>query len=88
MTKTTSILELDGERLSVLTLGEPPVDLVWLHGGGRSTKERSVPMAEKLLALDISSVTFDHSGHGESTGSLSESSLTRRERQAQAIVDQ
>ncbi|MBI4032871.1 alpha/beta fold hydrolase [Candidatus Berkelbacteria bacterium] len=85
MTKST--LQADGETLSVLTLGELPVDLIWLHGGGKSTKERSVPMAEKLLARGVSSVTFDHSGHGESTGQLSASSLQRRDIQARGIIE-
>lgn len=82
-----SNLRADGETLSLLTFGEPPVDLIWLHGGGKSTKERSVPMAEQLLERGVSSVTFDFSGHGESTGMLSESSLSRRDRQARAIID-
>jgi uncharacterized protein len=54
-------------------------ELLFLHGAGNSTKDRSLPIAVKLASdYGISSFAFDFSGHGESTGNLQESSLKKR----------
>lgn len=51
---------------------------LFLHGAGTSHKERVLPLADLLLARGVSSLVFDFSGHGESTGEMSQSSLKKR----------
>lgn len=62
--------------------------LLFLHGAGQSTKERALPLAERLVKnFGISSFLFDFSGHGKSTGELSESSLSKRVEEASSAID-
>lgn len=49
-----------------------------LHGAGPATKERVKYLAPLFLEKGFSMLAFDFSGHGESTGSLNESSLQKR----------
>lgn len=75
------------EKLSGQTVFNPAGDkpqLLFLHGAGQATKERALPIAERLAELSISSFGFDFSGHGESTGQLSQSSLKKRTDEALA----
>lgn len=61
--------------------------LLFLHGAGRASKERSLPLALQLAEdYGISSFTFDFSGHGASTGSLSSSSLKKRVEEASVAL--
>ncbi|MFE9849644.1 alpha/beta fold hydrolase [Streptomyces sp. NPDC005576] len=78
----------DGERLSGVYGGEPSgVTAVVLHGAGTSSMERLRPLVQDFVAHGCRGVAFDFSGHGESTGRLSESSLRRRFEQAVAVID-
>ncbi len=83
---------VDGERLSGLCggaeRGEPTrATAVLLHGAGKGTKERLVPLLEEFAAHGCRALTFDFSGHGESTGVLRELSLRRRFDQAVSVID-
>lgn len=63
------------------------VSTLFLHGAGKATKERALPIATRLASeFGISSMLFDFSGHGESTGELTESSLRRRVNEATDAV--
>jgi uncharacterized protein len=55
---------------------QPTILLV--HGAGGSNSSRFAPLAEYLAHHGHTSLCFDHSGHGESTGQLANSSLTKR----------
>jgi pimeloyl-ACP methyl ester carboxylesterase/aminoglycoside phosphotransferase (APT) family kinase protein len=60
---------------------------VVLHGAGRSSKERLLPLLGEFTAHGCHALALDFSGHGESTGALGELSLRRRFEQAVAVVD-
>ncbi|MFE6805121.1 alpha/beta fold hydrolase [Streptomyces sp. NPDC057681] len=78
----------DGERLSGVYGGDPAgVTAVVLHGAGTSSTERLLPLVREFVAHSCRGVAFDFSGHGESTGKLSELSLRRRFEQAVAVID-
>jgi aminoglycoside phosphotransferase (APT) family kinase protein/dienelactone hydrolase len=78
----------DGERLSGVYGGDPSgVTAVVLHGAGDSSTERLLPLVREFVAHGCRGVALDFSGHGESTGKLSESSLRRRFEQAVAAID-
>ncbi|MFE3249348.1 alpha/beta fold hydrolase [Streptomyces sp. NPDC059209] len=78
----------DGERLSGVSGGDPSgVTAVVLHGAGTSSTERLIPLVREFAAHGCRGIAFDFSGHGESTGELSESSLRRRFEQAVAVID-
>ncbi|WP_432116825.1 alpha/beta fold hydrolase [Streptomyces sp. bgisy032] len=92
--------EADGERLSGLYGGPGPgvyggpgpggtaaATAVLLHGAGSGGKERLVPLLEEFAAHGCHALAFDFSGHGESTGLLSELSLRRRLGQAVSVID-
>ncbi|MFJ5994250.1 alpha/beta fold hydrolase [Streptomyces sp. NPDC092370] len=81
---------IGGERLSGLSTGageraRPTV--VLLHGAGRGSKERLVPLLTEFAAHGCHALAFDFSGHGESTGLLRELSLRRRFEQAVSVID-
>ncbi len=77
-----------GERLSGVYGGDPSgVTAVVLHGAGTSSTERLLPLAREFVAHGCRGIAFDFSGHGGSTGRLSESSLRRRFEQAVAVID-
>lgn len=62
---------------------------VFLHGGGDySIKERIYDFAEPILKKKINILTFDFSGHGESTGQIKESSLKKRVMEAKEVINQ
>jgi pimeloyl-ACP methyl ester carboxylesterase len=62
--------------------------LLFLHGAGKATKERGQPLAQYLAEKkNISSLLFDFSGHGESTGTLAESSLEKRLFEASTVIE-
>ncbi|MEU3886897.1 alpha/beta fold hydrolase [Streptomyces sp. NPDC029041] len=79
-----------GERLEGLSTGDGAqarAAVVLLHGAGNGSKERLVPWLAEFAAHGCHAVAFDFSGHGESTGLLSELSLRRRFEQAVSVVD-
>lgn len=59
---------------------------LFMHGAGKATKERMKFLAHRLAEVGISSLGFDFSGHGESTGNLKESSLKKRTKEAQSAL--
>jgi pimeloyl-ACP methyl ester carboxylesterase len=69
-------------------LSEQPADFIHFHGAGKSTKERARPLLESLSEVVPSIVTFDFSGHGESTGDLKHSSLHKRVLEARVAIEQ
>lgn len=83
--------DFDGERLSGVYGGDPGGDpgaatVVLLHGAGNGSKERLVPLLAEFVARGCQGLAFDFSGHGESTGALSELSLRRRFEQAVGVI--
>jgi aminoglycoside phosphotransferase (APT) family kinase protein/dienelactone hydrolase len=77
-----------GERLSGVYGGDPSgVTAVVLHGADSSSTERLLPLVREFVAHGCRGIGFDFSGHGESTGKLSELSLQRRFEQAVAVID-
>ncbi|MFB7111112.1 alpha/beta hydrolase [Streptomyces sp. NPDC056190] len=78
----------DGERLSGVYGGDlSGATAVVLHGAGTSSTERLLPLVREFVAHGCRGIAFDFSGHGESTGKLSELSLRRRFEQAVAVID-
>lgn len=78
----------DGEQLGGVYGGDPSgVTAVVLHGAGTGSTERLLPLVREFVAHGCRGVAFDFSGHGESTGKLSELSLRRRFEQAVAVID-
>ncbi|MDK1343441.1 phosphotransferase [Streptomyces sp. 378] len=81
---------IGGERLSGLSTGtgeRARATAVLLHGAGRGSKERLVPLLTEFAAHGCHALAFDFSGHGESTGLLRELSLRRRFEQAVSVID-
>jgi pimeloyl-ACP methyl ester carboxylesterase/aminoglycoside phosphotransferase (APT) family kinase protein len=81
-----------GERLSGLSGGAGPGEparatAVLLHGAGSGSKERLLPLLSEFAAHGCHALAFDFSGHGDSTGLLSELSLRRRFEQAVSVID-
>jgi uncharacterized protein len=62
--------------------------ILFLHGAGKATKERCLPLANRLAAeYQLASFAFDFSGHGTSTGTLENSSLDKRVEEAIAALE-
>ncbi|MBL1105954.1 alpha/beta hydrolase [Streptomyces sp. 5-8] len=78
----------DGELLSGASAGPAGrATALLLHGSGIGSKERLLPFLTDFAAQGCRALAFDFSGHGESTGTLAESSLRRRYEQAVAVLD-
>lgn len=78
----------DGERLSGVHGGGPGrAAVVLLHGAGQGSEERLRPLLGEFVARGCRGLALDFSGHGNSSGSLGESSLRRRFEQAVAVID-
>ncbi|MDQ1073603.1 alpha/beta fold hydrolase [Streptomyces canus] len=78
----------DGERLSGVYGGDPSGGTaVVMHGAGTSSTERLHPLVREFVAHGCRGLAFDFSGHGESTGKVSELSLRRRFEQAVSVID-
>lgn len=76
---------LSGIKVTSSEAKQPQI--LFLHGAGQANKERALPIAKHLLAkYNIASFLFDFSGHGESTGQLSESSINKRINEAQSAL--
>lgn len=84
--------DVDGERLTGVHGGGAPegdpgrAAVVLLHGAGNGSKERLVALLAEFVARGCQGLAFDFSGHGESTGLLSELSLRRRFEQAVGVI--
>ena len=61
-------------------------DVVVLHGAGGSSRHRFYSIRAKLLEHGISSLAFDMVGHGDTGGTLPESSLKDRTFQAESVI--
>lgn len=57
-----------------------------IHGAGSGERGRLAPLRSALQRRGIASTAFDCLGHGESGGTLRESSLASRTRQAEAVL--
>ncbi|MFJ8080725.1 alpha/beta hydrolase [Streptomyces sp. NPDC096205] len=79
--------DFDGERLSGAYSAGTTATAVLLHGAGKGSKERLLPLLGEFAAHGCGAIAFDFSGHGESTGDLAELSLRRRFEQAVAVID-
>ncbi|MFF4803271.1 alpha/beta fold hydrolase [Streptomyces sp. NPDC001351] len=78
----------EGELLRGVYGGDPSTTAaVVLHGAGTSSTERLLPLVREFVAHGCRGIAFDFSGHGESTGRLSESSLRLRFEQAVSVID-
>lgn len=80
---------VSNEKIVGLAVSKNDTDIpsfLFVHGGGGSDKYRTLYLAERLLSHDISSLAFDHSGSGESTGFLENSSLTKRYNEALGAI--
>ena len=85
----TGTFQADGETLAYshyVPLPEPREVALSLHGAGPAGRERISYLAEHLASTGSSLFCFDFAGHGESTGQLTESSLSRRSYQAAAAL--
>lgn len=60
--------------------------VLYLHGAGASTRHGHRLLRGALQRRGIGSTCFDCVGHGETGGSLAQSSVASRTRQAQAVV--
>ena len=74
------------ETLSAVMRGDPVLypSVLFLHGAGKSSKERNAYIAGFLSEKWIGSMWFDFSGHGESTGTMDSSSLEKRVQEVDA----
>jgi pimeloyl-ACP methyl ester carboxylesterase len=82
--------EADGETLAYthyVPSREPREIALSLHGAGPAGRERIRYLAEHLAAGGSSLFCFDFSGHGESSGQLRDSSLSRRSLQVEAALE-
>ncbi|MFB9572955.1 alpha/beta hydrolase [Streptomyces yanii] len=88
-------LKCDGETLSCLAavphMSHPTLlvrpTAVLLHGAGTSDTSRLTGLLSDFAARGHHALAFDFSGHGDSSGRLSELSLERRFAQARAVID-
>ena len=64
-----------------------PPTVISLHGAGPSNKDTTKYIAEYLSKKDRSVIRFDFSGHGESTGLMRESSLSKRLNEVKCVLD-
>lgn len=60
--------------------------LLFCHGAGESCRKRFAALRLLLAHLGAGSTAFDFTGHGESQGGISESSLEFRTLQAAAVI--
>ena len=83
-------IETASEQLDVEIIGggsKPTPPVLFLHGAGASDKNRARYIADDLMEKGYSSILFDFSGQGESSGCLKQSSLSKREGEAMAVVE-
>lgn len=66
---------------------ESPPTILIIHGAGPSSQHRYTMLAEHLTAQGgHTSLRFDHSGHGQSSGELINSSLIKRLNEARSFL--
>lgn len=79
-------LKIDGEQL-VCEFALRERNAVLLHGAGKAHRKRLYTLAQALLEQGVGVVLFEFSGHGDSSGKLSELSLARRQLQAEEVIE-
>lgn len=83
--------KVDNEVLSALSLLPPSGakhQIFSFHGAGSSSKDRILYLLRELsMRSNLGALAFDFSGHGESSGSIGELSLKKREQQAEEAVN-
>lgn len=81
VTEFPFVFKAGDETLSAIGVAQSPTneyDIISLHGAGESTKERQLYLLKEICAATLrSTLSFDFSGHGKSTGSLAKSSLQK-----------
>lgn len=85
----TGTFQADGETLAYshyIPPNAPHEVALSLHGAGPAGRERIRYLAEHLVSGGSSLFCFDFSGHGDSSGHLAHSSLSRRSSQAAAAL--
>ena len=60
----------------IFTNGNPP-SVLFLHGGGTSSRKNLVAIRKELASKNVASIAFDFSGHGESSSNEVGSLLKR-----------
>ena len=85
------LFEAGKENITGTIIGtntEKKSDFIFLHGAGKSTKEKAHGFFDTLLFKTIPNITtFDFSGHGESSGTLKKSSLQKRIFETKTAID-
>lgn len=61
--------------------------VLMLHGAGQSNRAKMLPLRLELAERGIGSYAFDCIGHGETGGTLENSSLMERTQQAEAVIE-
>jgi hypothetical protein len=82
-------INTSSEQLDVEVIMPSPVcapSMLFLHGAGTSNKGRARYIADDLAARGLSSVLFDFSGQGASSGEMHQSSLLKREEEARVVL--
>lgn len=68
--------------------GRDDISILFLHGAGKSIRQRYESMRMMLYEKGFSSCAFDFTGHGETGGVLQESSLLERTEQSCRVIEQ
>jgi pimeloyl-ACP methyl ester carboxylesterase len=63
-----------------------PPKILFLYGGGEKINRHNVCILDDLSSHNISSLCFDYSGQGESTGQFSDSSIQKRVTEAYQML--
>lgn len=77
------------ETLAVTVVGSkahPIPQILVLHGAGFAQRKLSWPLVEELAQINTASVTFDYSGHGESSANT-DRSLSKRVKEASEVFE-
>jgi hypothetical protein len=62
------------------------MNIVSIHGAGPGGKDAVSYLKKVFITNGYNLLTFDHSGHGRSTGAISNSSLSKRVREALTLI--
>jgi uncharacterized protein len=82
---------IEREKLAatkVLAASGAPPEIISFHGTGAAANRSRIRYAlEHLASHGLSSLCFDFSGHGQSTGIIEQATLALRRNEAQAMVE-
>lgn len=82
----SAIIKADNEEL-YCEYSLAKENTVIMHGAGTAQLSRYHELANIVLERGKGVILFDFSGHGKSSGTIAELSLSRRVKQAQAVID-